>query len=133
MKVCTSGYYKRSGRNVLNCGKCEKCARTITGLALAGVDPALCGFDMDLFEFPKLKKRLQKDSPSWSDEHPIHWRDLQRYSEDRPEVDLYGSKEFFEWFSSYKFRKSIGSRIINFAFPQNSKRRQMIRSVRRPS
>ena len=130
IKVCGSGY-KRAGRSILNCGKCEKCSRTITGLVLAGIDPAACGFDMDLFGFPKLKRRLLEGTPNWSDQHPIHWTDLQRYAKDGLGGDLYDSKEFFEWFSGYDFKRSLSSRIISLSIPENSKRRRMVRRIRR--
>ena len=130
IKVCGSGYFKRVGPTVLNCGKCEKCSRTITGLILEGIDPKLHGFDMDSFGFPKLKKRLKADPLK----RPMKlWTDLQRHAKDGLGGDLYDSKEFFEWFSGYDFKRSLSSRIISFSIPENSKRRRMVRRIRRSS
>jgi hypothetical protein len=85
----------------LNDSTCEKCLRTIVPLALVGVDPNTCGFDVDENSF-KLSKKLILDGVS-----PIlvdsHWIPIQKLISENIEYDLFGSREFFEWLKGYDF------------------------------
>jgi len=108
--------------DALNCNACEKCLRTISPLLLAGIDPNKCGFNVDdstlnlvrtLFDH---KKCTQSHITLW-------WKPLQKMIPEKIEGDLYGSKQFFEWFKTINLdllarhsKKSLLS-IIYHKFP----------------
>ncbi len=100
---------------VSNCGKCEKCFRTIIGLVVEGIDPNKCGFNnVDDRTFDLIKESFNKKTllgRKWIVEARsdledriamlFFWKDVQ---ENMPEVidnDLQGCKEFSEWFRSF--------------------------------
>ena len=84
----------------LNCSICEKCYRTMTGLALVGIDPNECGFRMDSGTFEEIKKKLVHRNWWLTRKQPGMWRDIQRSIPDTITEDLHGSKAFFQWLSS---------------------------------
>lgn len=47
LRVCWFPLVGPADRSQLNCCRCEKCARSIIALAVAGVDPRECGFIVD--------------------------------------------------------------------------------------
>jgi len=85
-----------------NCSRCEKCYRTILGLALAGIDPNQCGFKVNGDTFADIKKKLLDRKASLIRGNPNMWRDIQGLIPGAPGGDLYGSKHFFEWFKSHR-------------------------------
>jgi len=106
-----------------NCGKCEKCLRTITGLVLEGIDPNKCGFnDVDgrTLNFIKesfMKKKLltrkwiierRADSRKKISESAF-WRDAQKNVPDVLENSLNGSEEFLEWFRTFDISEYMES------------------------
>lgn len=92
--VCNDGY--RGVR--LNCSGCEKCYRTMVGLALEGIDPNRCGFHMDDGTWGEIKKKLLDKRARLIRKQPNMWRDIQHRIPDRITRDIRGSKAFFEWF-----------------------------------
>ncbi|HTY90798.1 MAG TPA: hypothetical protein VMC84_06435 [Methanocella sp.] len=89
--------------DVLNCGRCEKCSRTIAGLALEGIDPNLCGLKVDNRTFCRIRQKLQWDRLMFAYKKSGMWKDIQSAIPATIEGDAYGSKEFFEWLRAYKF------------------------------
>ncbi|MHA1711253.1 MAG: hypothetical protein ACTSUS_04210 [Candidatus Freyarchaeota archaeon] len=94
LRVCLMQHKK------LNCSACEKCFETIASLILAGIDPNDCGFEVDCSTFKKMKYMFQnkKDldfNQLWE------WKGIQTMIPERIENDIYGSKEFFEWFRNF--------------------------------
>ncbi len=87
---------------ILNCSRCEKCSRTIVGLALEGIDPNLCGFKVDDRTFDHIKRKLLMPELRFADDDPNMWRDIQACIPDTITSDLYGSKTFFEWLKGLK-------------------------------
>lgn len=89
LRVCLS----QRKRRTLNCGICEKCLRTATGLILEGEDPRLWGFPKDPLETLKLVRlKMQRYSLTMREGEVINWgrlieqaqqvslsADLQRY------------------------------------------------------
>lgn len=59
-----------------NCGRCEKCARTIVGLLLAGLDPADHGYPVDDDLFAHVRERFESGDWVLSRDELLMWRDL---------------------------------------------------------
>jgi len=85
---------------ILNDSTCEKCLRTIAPLALAGIDPNTCGFNVDETSFNLLKEIIADGglSPVLID---AHWIPIQKMIPKTLNHDFYGSMKFFEWFREY--------------------------------
>lgn len=97
LRVCWSSPEYLLSSGLLNCGKCEKCLRTIASLAHAGIDPNDCGFNVDNSTFDLMKILFEKKL--LSQRHIKHfWRPLQDKIPDRIEEDIFGSERFFRWF-----------------------------------
>ncbi len=88
--------------NVLNCSICEKCSRTIVGLALEGIDPNLCGFKVDDRTFDHIKRKLLMRRLRFTHKQPNMWRDIQSCIPDPIISDIHGSRAFFEWLRTYE-------------------------------
>jgi hypothetical protein len=100
---------------VANCGKCEKCLRTITGLVVEGIDPNKCGFkNVDDRIFDIIKERFTKKTllgRKWIVERRsdledriailFFWKDVQKHMPELTDNNLQGSEEFLEWFRSF--------------------------------
>lgn len=84
----------------LNCSACEKCYRTMTGLALGGIDPNECGFTMACGAFEEIRKKLVYSDWSLIRKQPDMWKDIKRAIPDTITEDIYGSKAFFQWLRS---------------------------------
>ncbi len=106
LKVCSK--YQLCGRN---CGKCEKCSRTIIGLLSEGIDPNKCGFNITSDSLKYIKKILQtggffgrrgmaeRPAKLINRLYPIfEWEDIQKHMSENFDHNLYNSREFFEWF-----------------------------------
>jgi len=92
----------------LNCGKCEKCLRTITGLILEDIDPNKCGFNINKDFFISLKNYLLKGRSNlyFKDEFEM-WNDIQRHIPKKLFSNMYNSKAFFEWFRDFDLSEKI--------------------------
>ena len=93
-----------------NCGTCEKCLRTITGLVLEGIDPRNCNFNTKKSVFNLIKSYFIKHLFDLEHNQILVWQDIQNnIPDDLDENKMYNSKEFFEWFkgfdlSNYKYK-----------------------------
>jgi len=94
-----------------NCGKCEKCSRTITGLVLENIDPNKCGFNIDNKFFDFLKQNLSRFIRG--EDQVFMWKDIQRHIPKVINHNLHDSKEFFEWFKNFDVSVSMRKRYIN--------------------
>lgn len=115
LKVCFSGRVldkeevkANFSNGVLNCGRCEKCQRTIVGLLLEGSDPKHCGFDMNSFSFAGLKKDILTKELKF-DEHAFYWTDIQRNISSSLVLDSENQQavDFFKWLREYDLSKNI--------------------------
>lgn len=115
LKVCSR--YKLTGKN---CGSCEKCSRTITGLLSEGVDPNKCGFNITSDSLMEIKKILEsggffgrrgiceRPAKVINRLYPIfEWEDIQKHLPKTFNQNLYDSEEFFEWFRCFDIRKRV--------------------------
>jgi hypothetical protein len=85
----------------VNCGRCEKCLRTIAGLLLEGADPATCNFNMDAGILSYLRKCFEKGKIELNSGKKYMWADIQRYIPEEIATDMYGSRDFFKWLRTY--------------------------------
>lgn len=96
LRVCWSQFSN------FNCGKCEKCSRTITGLVLENIDPNKCGFNIDNAFFDCLKQNLVQRKFNLSPGRVFLWKDIQKYIPEEMSHSLYNCEEFFEWFKDFE-------------------------------
>ncbi|MBN1244234.1 hypothetical protein JXA31_01410 [Candidatus Bathyarchaeota archaeon] len=104
LRVCTEG------KNSLNCGKCKRCLPTIAGLALEGIDPNKCGLKMDNQTLANLKQSFIDKKYQIFENDVISpnflyrtddWKEIQNEIPKGITIDLYNSKEFFEWLRNF--------------------------------
>lgn len=88
----------------LNCSRCEKCLRTICELLANNIDPARCNFSITAETLPALRRQMESRYYLFfhSETTLDFWRALQEGVDLDGLKDLYGSKRFFEWFSSFR-------------------------------
>lgn len=87
-----------------DCGFCEKCLRTITGLILEGIDPNECNFNIKNNVFDYIKNLLATGSLKT---HERLWQEIQGAIPDTLNNDeinqKYRTKQFFEWLRKFDF------------------------------
>ncbi|MDR7443541.1 MAG: hypothetical protein QN208_02900, partial [Armatimonadota bacterium] len=79
----------------LNCGRCEKCVRTIVALLLAGMDPRAYGFPYHLNALRRARDRLLQGRYKITVGHLPHWQNLQRQVPESPPYPE--PADFFAW------------------------------------
>ena len=87
----------------VNCGRCEKCCRTIVGLALEGIDPNPCGLPVDGRTFGDIRRKLLLRPLRFTHIKYGLWREIQKAIPGTIAADVYGSKAFLEWLRTYVF------------------------------
>jgi hypothetical protein len=97
LRVCL----RKLEKNQLNDSSCEKCLRTIASLVLAGIDPNVCGFNVDNSTFRLMKEMLTNTRVT--NDLVSEWLPIQKLIPARIDFDIYGSKEFYEWFRGFEF------------------------------
>lgn len=80
-----------------NCTRCEKCARTIVGLTLAGLDPNDHGYDVDAGTFEYV--RGQFETGGWVLQEGLHeqWADIKERVGPDATYPVDGAAAFFDW------------------------------------
>lgn len=94
-----------------NCGDCEKCMRTITGLAVEGINPNLCNFNVDPKTFPLIKSCFVQRKISFNKSQQFMWEDIQNSIDTETEEDICGSKEFLTWLKEYNLQQYRASKF----------------------
>ena len=116
LKVCNDTRLPAS-----NCGRCEKCLRTITGLVIEGIDPNKCGFkNVDSKTLDFIKKSFTKKNlfaRKWIIEKRAElydriaefsiWKDAQEHMPNTMENSLQGAKDFLEWFRTFNMSEYL--------------------------
>jgi hypothetical protein len=95
-----SSFYPR------NCGHCEKCMRTITGLILEGIDPNECNFRVKDGILMDIKRVFLTRSINLPSDIKIFWRDIQEHVDSSVDFSnvvgtKYSARDFFEWFQTF--------------------------------
>ncbi|HME18456.1 MAG TPA: hypothetical protein VKF15_01820 [Nitrososphaerales archaeon] len=140
LRVCGSTKSKdRVERRTLNCGRCEKCVRTVVGLLAGGVDPKTCCFDMKDFSAQALRRNLEVGAVRLPKSVWDLWYDIQASVKKRNGTDeftsMYGARPFFEWMRDYDiernlYRPSLATRVLGGVVPRLSERRRSAELVR---
>jgi hypothetical protein len=94
-----------------NCGNCEKCFRTIAGLAAEGVDPNNCNFKIDNRTFLYIMDCFHKGRITLDEMDICLWSDIQNHIPERIATDISGSREFLTWLKAYDLSKHRGNRL----------------------
>jgi hypothetical protein len=90
--------------NRLNCSACGMCYETIVPFVQVGADPNRYGFQVDHSTFKKIRKWFEnKKAGGWN----YLWDRARRSIPEMVDWDLYGSKEFFEWFKKAENIKTL--------------------------
>jgi len=123
LRSCMLANQRRS--DLKECGECEKCLRTITGLILEGIDPNECNFNIKNKVLDYIKalfiKRLMYSGIYF-------WKDIQNHIPNTIKDDevskKYHAKEFFEWFRGFE--------LANYQQESNffSKKRRLFYSLK---
>ena len=133
MKVCTGNPSLRIASGKLNCGRCDKCIRTMLMLLENGVDPARCDFDMRRFSPQNTRIGLENGYIKL-DEYPRTWAfvfDNAHEISSGLESRYKGSNALFRWMAGWD-RKPKESSLRKFSrqiAPSGSRRRQLARRV----
>lgn len=111
LRVC---YASRGGKN---CGHCEKCCRTMTGLSIAGVTFRDYGFqESDLELIHNVKKGLKSQKFNFDDSTLSFWKDIQSAIKSKDEYMIKGFSpemiDYIEWVRNYDFNKYKETRPI---------------------
>ncbi|WP_246391650.1 hypothetical protein [Halosimplex pelagicum] len=87
-----------------NCDRCEKCARTALGLALAGADPNDHGFDVDAATFGRARREIE--AGNWLvDFHVLaYWLDLQASVDPDASYPVAGVDAVADWLRTADLR-----------------------------
>ena len=88
--------------DLMNCGFCEKCMRTITSLILEGIDPNTCNFETKDNVLNEVKDLF---IPGKFYDHHYFWQDIQAHIPDSINEDdiskKYGAYQFFTWLRDF--------------------------------
>jgi hypothetical protein len=104
----------QESEEAVNCNRCEKSARSIVALAVAGVDPRQCGFEVDegtvRYIRMRLEKRLSRNSHMF-----LWWKPMQEQVPEHIEGDMFGLREFMEWFRTFDLGDGINSPLSSWS------------------
>jgi hypothetical protein len=100
LKICVCEMLKDIGGK--NCSACEKCFRTMVGLALAGVDPNDLGFEFNEKSLDRIKRDIFSGQMILTSGKLTLWSELQAAINDDEILRSYGMPEFTRWFQDTK-------------------------------
>ncbi len=86
---------------LLNCGRCEKCVRTVVALLLAGMDPRAYGFPYHPGTLFRFRDRLLRGKYKFTVGHVLMWQDLQQHVPKGPPWPE--PVAFFHWLAEADF------------------------------
>ena len=96
VRVCTSRFTDHSS----NCGRCEKCLRTIAGLLVEDEDCRPWGFEVDAAEaLKRTEAAFASQRINMRDDELFMWNDIRDRALARPE----GSSPLADWIRRYDF------------------------------
>jgi hypothetical protein len=102
-----------------NCSRCEKCLRTIVGLALAGLDPNDHGFSASGGTLEHCITQFEEGNWVLDAHTVLHWKVLAANVPPDHDVPIEGSTAFFEWIEEVSFddllersRQSMTNRTV---------------------
>lgn len=86
------------GHNGRNCCRCEKCCRTIAGIALCGGDPRNFGFAVDETCPDYIRRALESNRWMLTEDTTFRWRSIQKQRMLWPDKMNPEWRDFFCWF-----------------------------------
>lgn len=89
-----------AGSQGLNCGRCEKCMRTVTGLLVERIDPHDVGVPMSIETLDLARRNLAGRAWVGTAEHEVMWTEMQVAvpTELHGIQTAPGVREYLEWF-----------------------------------
>lgn len=102
LDVC---YHPRRGTNGMNCGRCEKCIRTMTGLLAAKVDPTQAGIPVSAQTFGIARDAIRSSAWDFSVDGVGHqWADIQsRLPPGSAVPEVNGARDYLGWLAGVDF------------------------------
>lgn len=110
LRVCNFGFLTQDS---LNCSCCEKCRRTIMGLASEGLDPAEFGFDVFDGFFDETRRLIESGKLLTDSNCVYYWENIQRNIDPEAGYSLYDAGPFFEWLNGYDLSPHRKERLKN--------------------
>lgn len=107
LRVCWSNNKK------FNCGKCEKCCRTIIGLILEDINPNECNFNFKKSDLYQIKRYFDKGIFRFTGGKIFIWNDLKKNIPKTIDKNIYYDKYFIKWLSQYDFSNYKMNRLNN--------------------
>ena len=98
-----------------NCSQCEKCCRTMVGLALEGIDPNELGFRMESATTARIKQEISNGNLIRTVNSGAYWSEMKRVAKDENVLQAYDMPAFASWL-----------RGVDFAVSDNIARRQAV-------
>lgn len=102
----------------LNCGRCEKCLRTMIGLIVEGASPLRYGFDVGVADaLRRARRRFRTRGMVFGEGPHWFWREIQERAGERlaeggpPAVDGVDVRPFFRWLAAFdlgRYRRQWG-------------------------
>jgi hypothetical protein len=99
LAVC---YQPGRGGSSINCGHCEKCLRTASGLLAAGIDPGSVGVETSVVGLTSWQTRLTSGERRLDSNEVFMWEDVQR-SMDTTTTAPQHLLGYIEWLGSFDF------------------------------
>jgi len=135
LRVCTGRKSVRLDSGALNCGRCEKCVRTMLQLMFCGLDPARCGFDTTSFVPATIRAELESGRLKPA-HNPNSWRSLFTTADPKYQAlegTYPGLGGFVSWLREWDFKPKVtlGERMTNILAPKGSRRRKIAGAVLR--
>ncbi len=99
-----------------NCGRCEKCLRTITGLLLENQNPKDCNFEVDDDILHFIRKCFSKRKLSLGASDIFMWQDIQKHIPSAVQNGEYDQKNFFAWLKGFDLTNYHKNRLAAAIF-----------------
>ncbi|GGQ40451.1 hypothetical protein [Couchioplanes azureus] len=91
----------RDGTGV-NCGRCEKCLRTISGLLAAHVDPHDAGLPFDAGSLTSWRSRLERGEAHFGQNELFMWQGIQQALRGGDKLfEVHGSAAYLSWLKDF--------------------------------
>jgi len=129
LRACTGRRSERLASGTLNCGVCQKCARTSLGLMWAGIDPAECGFPPP--DFAKFKAGLISGTLMTAQAVSLRAIKASRNPPDKALAARYPDYPgFLAWFYDWTIPKGAKGRgALATLAPAGSRRRRVLSAM----
>lgn len=109
-----------------NCGKCEKCLRTMIGLIVEGEDIELWGFPVEKEKvFQRIKKSINNTTLKFSDVQCFFWMDIRNKAIQAPSSLKQSNFIFYQWFTNVDFEGYL-ARYLTMKPKKTNKSQQLI-------